>query len=167
MSSEVPPDSVDTIVRLWKRERPDLDPSPMAIIGRILRLQRHFDRELAPVYRRRGLDFGLFDVLATLRRSGPPHCLSPGQLDGWCMLTSGGMTARLDRLEEAGLVERRPDPTDGRAVLVQLTAAGMATIDELVVDHLEKEEELLAALDAAQRAAIADLLRALLAPFAS
>ena len=86
----------------------------MAPIGRVLRLARHFDRELAPVYRAQGLDFGLFDVLATLRRVGPPYRLTPGELDDWCMVTSGGMTARLQRLEEAGLVARRQDANDGR-----------------------------------------------------
>jgi hypothetical protein len=75
---------VDEIVRLWSKARPDLDPEPMAPIGRILRLARQFDRELAPVYRAKGLDFGLFDVLATLRRIGPPYRLTPGELDDWC-----------------------------------------------------------------------------------
>jgi DNA-binding MarR family transcriptional regulator len=158
-------DRVDEIVRLWTEARPDLDPRPMAPIGRILRLARHFDRELAPVYRAQGLDFGLFDVLATLRRVGPPYRLTPGELDDWCMVTSGGMTARLQRLEEAGLVARRQDANDGRFVRVELTSAGLDLIDELVVRHLEREEELLDSLTPEQRADVADLLRQMLARF--
>lgn len=137
----------------------------MAPIGRILRLARHFDRELAPVYRAKGLDFGLFDVLATLRRIGPPYRLTPGELDDWCMVTSGGMTARLQRLEEAGLVTRRQDANDGRVVRAELTPAGLAVIDDLVVRHLEREEELLASLTPRERTEVGDLLRQLLAHF--
>jgi DNA-binding MarR family transcriptional regulator len=158
-------DRVDEIVRLWTQARPDLDPQPMAPIGRILRLARHLDRELAPVYRPKGLDFGLFDVLATLRRIGPPYRLTPGELDDWCMVSSGGMTARLQRLEEAGLVARRPDASDGRVVQVELTPAGVEAIDELVVRHLEREQELLASLTPEERTEIAVLLRRLLARF--
>ena len=90
-------------------------------VDEILRLARHFDRELAPVYRGKGLDFGLFDVLATLRRIGPPYRLTRGELDDWCIVTSGGMTARLQRLEEAGLVARGQDANDGRVVRVELS----------------------------------------------
>lgn len=160
-------DRVDQIVQLWSTARPDLDSSPMGPIGRILGLARHYDRELAPVYRELGLDFGLFDVLATLRRIGPPYRLSPGELDKWCMVTSGAMTARLARLQEVGLVARRPDPDDGRALLAELTPAGLATIDELVVRHLEREEELLAALSQAERELLSGLLRPLLRTFES
>lgn len=162
---EAPRDRVDEIVRLWAEARPDLDPEPMAPIGRILRLARHFDRELAPIYRPKGLDFGLFDVLATLRRIGPPYRLTPGELDDWCMVTSGGMTARLQRLQEAGLVARRQDANDGRVVQVELTPAGLEVIDELVVRHLEREEELLSALTPEERTQVAGLLRQLLAHF--
>jgi DNA-binding MarR family transcriptional regulator len=162
---DVDADRVDEIVRLWSEARPDLDSQPMAPIGRILRLARHFDRELAPVYRAKGLDFGLFDVLATLRRIGPPYRLTPGELDDWCMVTSGGMTARLQRLEEAGFVARRQDANDGRVVRVELTPAGLDVIDELVVRHLEREEELLASLTPQERTEVGNLLRQLLAHF--
>jgi DNA-binding MarR family transcriptional regulator len=162
---EVSPDRVDEIVLLWSQARPDLDAEPMAPIGRILRLARHYERELAPVYRAKGLDFGLFDVLATLRRVGPPYRLTPGELHDWCMVTSGGMSARLQRLEEAGLVARRQDETDGRIVHVELTPRGLEVVDELVMRHLEREEELLAALTRQERTEISALLRQLLAQF--
>jgi hypothetical protein len=115
---------VDEIVRLWTEARPDLDSKPMAPIGRILRLARHFERELAPVYRAKGLDFGLFDVLATLRRVGPPYRLTAGELDDWCMVTSGGMTARLQRLEEAG-----SSPAGGTRWAVRPGPAGLSGLD--------------------------------------
>jgi DNA-binding MarR family transcriptional regulator len=157
-------DRVDLILRQWARERPDLDASPMEVIGRIMRMSRHLERELQTVYQRYGLDFGLFDVLATLRRSGAPYRLSPKELNDWCMLTSGAMTARLDRLEKSGLVARRADPGDRRGILVELSPAGLALIDDVVEQHLVNEERLLAPLGARERVELARLLRQLVAP---
>lgn len=155
-------DQVDLILRQWADERPDLDASPMAVIGRIMRASRHLDRELAGPYKRAGLDFGLFDVLATLRRSGRPFQLSAGELKHWCMLTSGAMTARLDRLEQGGLVVRQSDPDDRRGVLIALSPEGKRLIDRLVVEHLENEKRLLFALSRDERETLAALLRRLL-----
>ena len=136
----------------------------MGIIGRIMRMSRHLDHELHVVYRRYGLDFGLFDVLATLRRSGGPYRLSPKELNYWCMLTSGAMTARLDRLEKAELISRQADPGDRRGVLVELTPAGLELIDQVVEEHLANEERMLSALGPEQRGELADLLRELVGP---
>ncbi len=155
-------DRVDEILSQWARERPDLDTSPMAVLGRIMRAARHVDRELAQVYKAEGLDFGLFDVLATLRRSGPPYRLSPWRLNQWCMVTSGGMTARLDRLQKAGLITRQPDPVDRRALLVELSPSGFAVIERLLAVHLAREQALLAGLSSADRAALSATLRELL-----
>lgn len=152
-------DRVDLILQQWARERPDLDTSPMGVIGRILRAARHLDRELAIVYEKEGLDFGLFDVLATLRRSGP---LSPRELNEWCMLTSGAMTARLDRLEKAGYIQRKPDYDDRRKLIITLSSSGFNLIERLVEEHLANEERILAALSADQRQELATLLRRLL-----
>src|SRR3954464_785682 len=122
-------DGVDEILEQWRRERPELDPAPIGVVGRISRLARELEQRLEPVYRAHGLEQGWHDVLATLRRSGPPFKLRPTDLTDALMLTSSGTTKRLDRLEQAGLIAREPDPGDRRGTLISLTAAGRARID--------------------------------------
>ncbi len=155
-------DGVDLILEQWRRQRPDLDTTPMGVIGRISRLSRELERRLEPVYAHRGLESGLFDVLATLRRSGPPHRLRPSDLAESLMLTSSGATKRLDRLEHAGLIARQPDPTDRRGILIELTPAGRRLIDPAVAAHVANESKLLSALTGAERRQLASLLRKLL-----
>src|SRR5919201_2206735 len=155
-------DRVDAIVAQWNRERSDVDVSPMQVFGRILRAARYLDAGLERVFTKYGLDFGLFDVLATLRRSGPPYALAPRALNRWCMLSSGAMTKRLDRLQRLGLIARKADPRDRRGVQVVLSAAGLELVDEVLVAHVENEEGLLDALSAEERAELAELLRRLL-----
>jgi DNA-binding MarR family transcriptional regulator len=155
-------DHVDSIIAQWRRERPDLDPSPMGVIGRISRAERTLGRSLEAVFTQFGLNRGEFDVLATLRRSGPPFRLTPTGLFTDLMLSSGAMTNRLDRLEQAGLIVRTPDPADRRGILVGLTDHGRALVDAAVAAHLENEHRLLAALTLAEREQLAHLLRKLL-----
>jgi DNA-binding MarR family transcriptional regulator len=155
-------DGVDLILEQWRRERPDLDTTPMGVIGRISRLSRELERRLEPVYERHGLEAGLFDLLATLRRAGPPHRLRPTDLAESLMLTSSGATKRLDRLEQAGLIARRPDPADRRGILIELTPAGRRLIDSSVVEHVANESNLLSALTPDERGQLAALLRKLL-----
>jgi DNA-binding MarR family transcriptional regulator len=155
-------DRVDAIVAQWTRERPDVNVGPMQVFGRLMRASRYIDSALERVFAQYGLDFGLFDVLATLRRSGPPYALAPRALNRWCMLSSGAMTKRLDRLERLGLIARRADPHDRRGVQVVLSAAGLELVDEVLVAHVENEEHLLEALSADERAQLATLLRRLL-----
>ena len=157
-------DGVDLIVEQWGRERPDLDTTAMAVFGRIYRLARLAGDEVERAYAAYGIGRPEFDVLATLRRSGAPHQLSPGALSASMMLSSGGTTARLDRLERAGLVRRSPDPGDRRGVLVRLTDAGLALIDEAVAAGLSRQQELLAHLPRDRQAELSALLRDLLAP---
>lgn len=155
------PDDADHVGRIlaqWHRERPDLDVSPMGVIGRLHRLARALDAELAPVFAQAGLSDGDFDVLAALRRSGAPYELSPGELVRATMVTSGATSKRLDRLERSGLVVREPDPADARGRRVRLTDEGLATVDRLVSVHVTNEHRLLVGLDAEQRAALAALL---------
>src|SRR5215207_11465875 len=139
-------DDVDEILEQWRSERPELDPSPIGIVGRISRLARELEQRLEPVYREHGLEPGWYDVLATLRRSGPPYRLRPSEFSGALMLTSSGTTKRLDRLEQAGLITREPDPQDRRGTLITLTEAGRELIDGVTEAHLANERRLLAAL---------------------
>jgi DNA-binding MarR family transcriptional regulator len=154
-------DGVDLIIEQWKRERPDIDSSPIGVIGRISRLARELERRLETVYKEHGLEPGWHDVLATLRRQGPPYQLRPTDFAGSLMITSSGATKRLDRLEQAGLIERSPDPRDRRGTLISLTSAGRSLIDEVTEAHMANEHRLLAALTDAERGRLADLLRRL------
>jgi DNA-binding MarR family transcriptional regulator len=154
-------DGVDVIIEQWRRERPDLDASPIGIVGRISRLARELEQRLEIVYREHGLEPGWHDVLATLRRSGPHYRLRPTEFSGALMLTSSGTTKRLDRLEQAGLIAREPDPDDRRGTQISLTAAGRKLIDAVTAAHLDNERDLLTSLTDAEQRRLADLLRKL------
>jgi DNA-binding MarR family transcriptional regulator len=155
-------DHVDTVLAQWAAERPDLDASPMAVIGRLSRLSRLVGVHLGRTFSAHGLDGPSFDVLATLRRNGPPHRLTPTELMRSAMVTSGAITQRLDRLEARGLVTRSRADTDGRVVHVALTRKGRALIDRALPDHVDTEHRLLAALTPAERNTLASTLRKLL-----
>jgi DNA-binding MarR family transcriptional regulator len=159
------PDHVDHIVEQWSLQRPDLDVSPMGIIGRMSRLSRFLEHSIAEVLARHGLNESQFAVLAALRRAGPPNCLSPTDLYNSLLVSSGAMTNRLRRLEEAGLVKRVPDPRDGRSLLVALTRKGHRLIDQVVEAHTANEHRLLAPLGPEDRKVLTDLLRRLLLQF--
>ena len=156
-------DHVDHIMEQWRRERPDVDSAALGLIGRLHRAAVLTNAPLAAGLAEHGLQPGWFDLLAALRRSGPPYELNPTQLMRATLLSSGGMTKRLDRLVEAGLVERRADPSDRRGVLVGLTPHGKAVVDKTLDAHVANEERLLRSLKPADRRALDDLLRTLLA----
>ncbi|BDO41329.1 MarR family transcriptional regulator [Cellulomonas sp. NTE-D12] len=158
-------DEVDRIVAAWRRERPDLDVSPLTVLSRISRLARHLDLARRSAFARHGLETWAFDVLSALRREGAPFRLSPGALLTQTLVTSGTMTNRIDRLAEHGLVERLPSPDDRRGVLVQLTPAGLRTVDDAMADLLAVERELLGDLPVPDRDRLAELLRTVVAPF--
>lgn len=158
-------DAVDQILTQWSRERPDLDVSPMGLIGRLGRLRAHISRAHEAVFQRHGLNSASFDLLATLRRSGPPFRLSPSELLETMMITSGTMTNRIDQLEKQGLVERLPHPEDRRALLVALTEKGRAVIDAAVTDHVANQHRLIETLTAEDRTALDGLLRRFLTAF--
>jgi DNA-binding MarR family transcriptional regulator len=153
-----PTDRVSRIQEQWRRERPDLDPSPQGVFGRLHRLAAHLTDELVVVYRKHGLSEGEFDVLAALRRVGDPFELAPGDLALHTMVTTGAMTKRIDRLVEAGLVTRRAAADDGRRRVIALTAKGRRTIDAAFTDHLANEHRLLEALSATERRQLEALL---------
>jgi DNA-binding MarR family transcriptional regulator len=154
-------DGVDAILEQWQRERPDLDTSPIAVIGRISRLSREIERRLETVYAANGLEPGWYDVLATLRRAGPPYRLRPTDLAATLMLTTSGTTKRLDRLEAAGHLTREPDPADRRGVLITLTPLGRRLVDAAAAKHLANERRILSGLTAAEQRQLAGLLRKL------
>ena len=162
-------DEIDRIVGQWNEARPDLDVTATHVLQRITRLSLLQQESFARVFAGHGLTWGEYLVLAALRRAGPPYRMNPTALYGSVMLSSGGMTKRLDRLEQAGLVERLPDPADRRGRLVALTDRGRELVDAAVVDHLANEERLLGALSASERRVVGDLLRKLLVsePFRS
>ena len=151
-------DRVAHIQAEWARERPELDVSPQGVIGRLHRLAARLTDELVPVYTAHGLTEGEFDVLATLRRAGAPFERAPGELARFTMVTTGAMTKRVDRLEEAGLVARRASEVDGRGKVVALTPAGRELIDKTFTEHIANEHRLVAALDPADRDTLEGIL---------
>ncbi len=158
-------DHVDAILAQWHRERPDLDVEAMGILGRLTRLHAHLRQAIERNLAAHGLNGSSFDILATLRRSGPPHRLSPGDLMATAMVASGTMTNRIDQLEKAGLVERLPNPEDGRSVLVALTPAGLARVEAAVATHVATQNRLLGGLSSDERSALDAALRAALTRF--
>lgn len=154
-------DRVGTFIEQWRRERPDLDPSPMAVIGRMRRISDDFTSELIRNYRRFGLGEGEFDVLCALRRAGSPFALSQGDLARHTMVTAGATSKRVDRLEAAGLVIRSQREDDTRGRIVELTPEGRALIDEAYPAHLQTERRLLSSLSDEERSQLERLLRKL------
>ena len=164
------PDHVDRILAEWRRERSDLNVQPIGILGRLFRAAALADAALSEQLGEHKLQPGWFDLLAALRRAGAPYELNPTHLMRATLLSSGGMTKRLDRLAAAGLIERRADPSDRRGTLVRLTRRGKTAIDKAVVTHVANEERLLRVLAPADRRTLDRLLRAFLAdlePYAS
>lgn len=155
-------DAVDRVLAQWRAERPDIDASPMGVVGRISRAARLLGEGLDEVFADHGLQRGEFDILATLRRSGAPYRLTPGGLVGSTMVTSGAITNRVDRLVAKGLVSRETDPSNRRSVLITLTDRGLELVDAVVEEHVVNERRLLASLDAGEQDQLADLLRELL-----
>jgi DNA-binding MarR family transcriptional regulator len=170
MSDEIMPpgagqrDEVDGLVEAWRRERPDLDASPMQVLSRVTRLAHYLDRHRRIAFARHDLEPWEFDVLAALRRSGSPYQLTPGQLLWETMVTSGTMTNRVDRLASRGLVTRTSHPDDRRGVLVRLTDSGKGAVDAAITDLLRAEQEILSVLPTAQRDQLAEALRVLIGP---
>jgi len=154
-------DAVDAIVEQWHRERPDLDPSAKHVTGRLVRLFGTFQAAQREAYKEFGINETDFGILAPLRRAGAPFALTPTELARAQMMTSGGMTAAIDRLERKGLVERVPNPADRRGALVRLTDDGRRVIDTAMEIHCRIEHDMVAALTPKQRDQLADLLRAL------
>lgn len=155
-------DAVDRIIEQWEVQRPDLDPSAKGVTGRIVRLASIFQRRFGEAFAEFDLTEGDYGVLVALRRSGGPFELTPTELARARMMTSGGMTAVIDRLERRTLLERLPNPADRRGSIVRLTPEGRSVIDRAMDAHTAVEHELIAALDDQDRDRLASLLRTLL-----
>jgi len=157
-------DRAEQAASQWAQERPDLDTGPMVLLGRLAEAALTTARaRLNPLFAEHGLQPGEFDVLATLRRSGAPHALSPTDLYEAAMISSGSMTNRIDRLEKEGLVERRPNPADRRGTLVALTAGGLRLIDAMIALHVANQHSIVSGLDAQEQEQLSRLLAKLLA----
>jgi DNA-binding MarR family transcriptional regulator len=155
-------DHVDRVRAQWARERPELDTQPLAVIARLGRAARYADHGLAEFFSRHGLSRADWDVLASLRRQGPPYSLSPTALYRGLMRTSGAMSQRLASLERQGLIERTLDPSDRRGVTVKLTDKGRRLVDRIGAQHLANERRLLSPLTPSEQDALAALLKKLL-----
>ncbi len=154
-------DHVQHVLEQWRREAPELDRSPMGVVGRISRLAQLLQAELEPIFAAHGVNGGEFDVLAALRRSGRPYRLTPTDLSNALMVTSGGMTKRLSALENRGLIRREPDPNDGRSTTVSLTREGKRLVEATLPEHVANEQRLLSELSNKERAELAGLLETL------
>lgn len=154
-------DEVDRIVVSWRRERPDLDFSPLEVLSRVGRLAKLLDRARKDAFHKSKLESWEFDVLAALRREGTPYQLSPKALLLQTLVSSGTMTNRIDRLVDSGLVVRREDPNDGRGVLVELTASGLTRVDAAITRLVDAEAQLLSSLSRAEQKRLAESLKRL------
>lgn len=155
-------DVIDVVLEQWRRERPDLDLSPMEVFGRLARLTRVVESAVDQVFARHGLRQGEFDVLSALRRSGPPYTLIPSELSAVLMMSRAGMTNRLDRLEAAGLVVRSMDPADRRSFRISLTERGLEVIDATLTEHAANLHRLASGLSAEDTATLSRILRGML-----
>jgi DNA-binding MarR family transcriptional regulator len=157
-------DRADIAYQQWRRERPDLDPFPMAVLARLAEATFSIARDrINPLFARYGLQQGEFDVLATLRRAGLPYELTPTRLYEAAMISSGGMTSRLDRMEINGWILRKPHPTDRRGTLVALTEKGLLLIDSMLAAHVANGAQVLSSLQPAEQEELHRLLAKLIA----
>ncbi|WP_019203605.1 MarR family winged helix-turn-helix transcriptional regulator [Tsukamurella sp. 1534] len=155
------PDTVDFATAQWAENWPDLDVSPLAVLGRLHRTYLLYSQQLNDVFEKHGINLASFDVLATLRRSGPPYQMASRELALASLVSTGGVTLRVDRLEAAGLVERERDRDDRRVVYVRLTDAGLEKIHTVAREHFANEARLLEGLSAAERSSLGELLSTL------
>ncbi|NOH94456.1 MarR family transcriptional regulator [Vibrio sp. AIC-3] len=158
-------DAIDRVVEQWAKEKPELETEPMAMMGRIMRIAKYMETQVAELHKKYDMKLGEFDVLATLRRSGKPYQLTPSELIGSMMLTSGAMTNRLDKLEAKGLISREHSKEDRRSVSVQLTKDGLILIDQMMTEHVETQKKLVKSLSASQKKNTNQLLKTWLSAY--
>jgi DNA-binding MarR family transcriptional regulator len=156
-------DQLDALVAQWHEELPGVEVGVMAEVARMLHVARLLGERLSANAAEHGLQLGEGDVLFTLRRAGAPYRLSPTELAGSTLVTTGTMTNRLDKLESRGLVRRLPNPDDRRGLAVELTAEGKRLVDRVVPEHVANEREMLSVLSEREREQLSRLMRKLLA----
>jgi DNA-binding MarR family transcriptional regulator len=166
LGESAPRDVVDRLIEKWRTARPDLEPAPLEVVGRVIVLAQHLERSVEAALEKHGLTLGQFDILATLRRHGKKGGLTPTQLLESVMLSSGGMTARLDALAQAGYIARKPNPDDRRMVVIELTSKGRRTIDHATKTRFAEAKDSLPPLNDVEMAALTGLLRRWLAQVA-
>lgn len=152
-------DRVEEILSQWRAQRPDLDVTAMGTIGRVSRVSGRFANTMNATFARHGINAAAFDVLATLRRAGPPYRRSIGEMMDWMMISSGSTTNRIQRLERAGLIERVVDSNDARKANVQLTQSGLKKIDEVVDDHVDTQANLVDCLTDDERLILEKIMK--------
>lgn len=152
-------DKVDEILSQWRTVRPDLDVAPMGTVGRISRVAGQFAGEMSTTFESHGINAAAFDMLATLKRAGPPYRRSIGEMMDWMMISSGSTTNRIQRLEQAGLIKRIVNTEDGRKAYVQLTKAGIDKIDAAVADHVATQAKLISCLSEDEKQFLEQVLR--------
>jgi len=152
-------DLIDELIAAWQHSRPTLDPSPLAIIGRVLVLASQLERSVETALAKHGISLGQFDILATLRRAGPRGKLTPTELLKSVVLSSGAMTTRLDKLEASGLIQRQADPSDRRGVVIELTGKGKKVIDAATKTRFAEAKQSLPPLDAKEMCTLEEMLR--------
>jgi DNA-binding MarR family transcriptional regulator len=150
-------DRIDRMNVVWRQVRPDLDPSPLELVGRILVLAKHLEKSVEVALKKHKLSLGAFDILATLRRKGTK--MTPGELIKSVILSSGAMTNRLDRLENAGLIKRQQDTKDRRGVVVTLTPKGKKLIDKATETRFQEAADVISVLNEMDRNDLICLLR--------
>jgi len=158
----MPSDAVDTFIDQWTTQRPALNLWPMALIGRLHRVGRLASTQVRAYFNTKGIEDWEFDVLATLRRSGPPYTLTPKQLVTSTMVGSSALTNRVDRLVLRKFVTREVDPTNRRRLLITLSPEGLELVDRVIEGHLATERQLLAGLEPGEQQQLNELLRKLL-----
>lgn len=154
-------DGIDRLLAEWRAERPELDAAAMAVVGRLLSIGRQLEGRANAVLKPLGLHYTDLDVLATLRRGGRPYRRTPTELRDAVIITSGAMTACLDRLEANGLIARIADPQDRRSSAAELTPTGRKLIDKAIVIRFEEAAEAIASLSASESSRLSALLKKL------
>lgn len=155
-------DIVDVLVSDWKKERPDLDSSVMHVVGRLLKLGKILEKSAGKSLIDCDIYYTDLDVLATLRRSGEPYILSPKELMESILLTSGAMTALLDRLTKMNLIYRASDSKDGRIKLACLSDKGKNVIDKAIVIRFNEAKESTDMLNHDEKIILSELLKKML-----